>query len=105
MLRRPPRSTRTDTLFPYTTLFRSPVSAALSHISPVRGDQTGTLTSAKDARLSDEPFILDPMKDGLSVSRRTVCFWLSAPTRPITLPAGSVINLPRMYPEIGRAHV
>src|SRR3546814_19406543 len=26
MKRRPPRSTRTDTLFPYTTLFRSPAS-------------------------------------------------------------------------------
>src|SRR3546814_4637940 len=26
MIRRPPRSTRTDTLFPYTTLFRSPSS-------------------------------------------------------------------------------
>src|SRR3546814_8936475 len=26
MIRRPPRSTRTDTLFPYTTLFRSPRS-------------------------------------------------------------------------------
>src|SRR3546814_11386122 len=26
MLRRPPRSTRTDTLFPYTTLFRSKIS-------------------------------------------------------------------------------
>src|SRR3546814_7273195 len=26
MIRRPPRSTRTDTLFPYTTLFRSPCS-------------------------------------------------------------------------------
>src|SRR3546814_3291785 len=26
MIRRPPRSTRTDTLFPYTTLFRSPIS-------------------------------------------------------------------------------
>src|SRR3546814_15280746 len=26
MIRRPPRSTRTDTLFPYTTLFRSPVN-------------------------------------------------------------------------------
>src|SRR3546814_17280832 len=25
MIRRPPRSTRTDTLFPYTTLFRSPI--------------------------------------------------------------------------------
>src|SRR3546814_2120946 len=28
MLRRPPRSTRTDTLFPYTTLFRSLVALA-----------------------------------------------------------------------------
>src|SRR3546814_3623458 len=26
MIRRPPRSTRTDTLFPYTTLFRSSLS-------------------------------------------------------------------------------
>src|SRR3546814_2426746 len=32
MTRRPPRSTRTDTLFPYTTLFRSRVvQAALQH--------------------------------------------------------------------------
>src|SRR3546814_10502796 len=30
MIRRPPRSTRTDTLFPYTTLFRSPRSASAS---------------------------------------------------------------------------
>src|SRR3546814_5022674 len=29
MIRRPPRSTRTDTLFPYTTLFRSPVAQGL----------------------------------------------------------------------------
>src|SRR3546814_19807454 len=28
MIRRPPRSTRTDTLFPYTTLFRSLADAA-----------------------------------------------------------------------------
>src|SRR3546814_16784627 len=28
MIRRPPRSTRTDTLFPYTTLFRSRLSRA-----------------------------------------------------------------------------
>src|SRR3546814_17016829 len=28
MIRRPPRSTRTDTLFPYTTLFRSPARAS-----------------------------------------------------------------------------
>src|SRR3546814_4482404 len=34
MIRRPPRSTRTDTLFPYTTLFRSlpKVARALAHM-------------------------------------------------------------------------
>src|SRR3546814_4294908 len=30
MIRRPPRSTRTDTLFPYTTLFRSHVGRAIT---------------------------------------------------------------------------
>src|SRR3546814_4048827 len=41
MIRRPPRSTRTDTLFPYTTLFRSPPQdarcplRAASPLSPV----------------------------------------------------------------------
>src|SRR3546814_6246021 len=30
MIRRPPRSTRTDTLFPYTTLFRSLVQPAFT---------------------------------------------------------------------------
>src|SRR3546814_16778426 len=29
MIRRPPRATRTDTLFPYTTLFRSAVHSTL----------------------------------------------------------------------------
>src|SRR3546814_10171959 len=50
MIRRPPRSTRTDTLFPYTTLFRSPCmpgntatliffasSSSLVRITPPRG--------------------------------------------------------------------
>src|SRR3546814_1186113 len=31
MIRRPPRSTRTDTLFPYTTLFRSPFGDGREH--------------------------------------------------------------------------
>src|SRR3546814_2458043 len=31
MIRRPPRSTRTDTLFPYTTLFRSPTRDEQRH--------------------------------------------------------------------------
>src|SRR3546814_16721104 len=36
MIRRPPRSTRTDTLFPYTTLFRSPIGT-LQHCCNVEG--------------------------------------------------------------------
>src|SRR3546814_13375401 len=42
MIRRPPRSTRTYTLFPYTTLFRSIVSN--SENSPITGNITGTFS-------------------------------------------------------------
>src|SRR3546814_5453602 len=35
MIRRPPRSTRTDTLFPYTTLFRSPEQRFVEVTGPV----------------------------------------------------------------------
>src|SRR3546814_17291882 len=34
MIRRPPRSTRTDTLFPYTTLFRYPGGGSATSSSP-----------------------------------------------------------------------
>src|SRR3546814_4133788 len=34
MIRRSPRSTRTDTLFPYTTLFRSYCRSALARYTP-----------------------------------------------------------------------
>src|SRR3546814_3916876 len=39
MIRRPPRSTRTDTLFPYTTLFRSAAPEIL-HTEPLVGPET-----------------------------------------------------------------
>src|SRR3546814_17664353 len=40
MIRRPPRSTRTDTLFPYTTLFRSIVGPGvyIGPLASLRGD-------------------------------------------------------------------
>src|SRR3546814_10499611 len=41
MLRRPPRSTRTDTLFPYTTLFRSLYRGASSHYCQAGANKTG----------------------------------------------------------------
>src|SRR3546814_20375119 len=44
MIRRPPRSTRTDTLFPYTTLFRSGRRELLAHLRRTRARerQVGT---------------------------------------------------------------
>src|SRR3546814_3954696 len=44
--RRPPRSTRTDTLFPYTTLFRSHPPRW-----PLNNGRTGVLVSARRPRL------------------------------------------------------
>src|SRR3546814_3933581 len=35
MILRPPRSTRTDTLFPYTTLFRSQTAGQIQGVAPV----------------------------------------------------------------------
>src|SRR3546814_5352466 len=43
MIRRPPRSTRTDTLFPYTTLFRSLFRGARA-----RGGRNSLLLNAGD---------------------------------------------------------
>src|SRR3546814_11204496 len=40
MIRRPPRSTRTDTLFPYTTLFRSVCLSDPAHVTLWRSDAT-----------------------------------------------------------------
>src|SRR3546814_2964599 len=54
MLRRPPRSTRTDTLFPYTTLFRSAAA------------ETATQTFEKGHIGGDLPQVAAPA-DGLRI--------------------------------------
>src|SRR3546814_14073982 len=56
MIRRPPRSTRTDTLLPYTTLFRSHVN----HAVDVAGQ---TDEQAEFGRVLD--FALDDRADGV----------------------------------------
>src|SRR3546814_6607588 len=60
MIRRPPRSTRTDTLFPYTTLFRS-------------GDQRAF--QPRDAVLQQQPALLqalDRQLVGVGIAREPV---------------------------------
>src|SRR3546814_3105125 len=61
MIRRPPGSTRTDTLFPYTTLFRSPFerSDADSELTVVWEYPTlGALWAARMAE-EDDPVVRD----------------------------------------------
>src|SRR3546814_3300430 len=54
MIRRPPRSTRTDTLFPYTTLFRSFMALSampfVLHLQALHG-QPGPLVRDSQVRL------------------------------------------------------
>src|SRR3546814_7593962 len=52
MLRRPPRSTRTDTLFPYTTLFRSPLNPTLDEPISTPAQSSPTLTPEESVDLS-----------------------------------------------------
>src|SRR3546814_3117497 len=47
MIRRPPRSTRTDTLFPYTTLFRS--ASGWRHPALLRGRRAAVAAAGTDA--------------------------------------------------------
>src|SRR3546814_8453895 len=47
MIRRPPRSTRTDTLFPYTTLFRSAPRVTTPRRLAVNRDDIGCLVAQR----------------------------------------------------------
>src|SRR3546814_12694446 len=60
MIRRPPRSTRTDTLFPYTTLFRSlgplHLLAAVLVLPPLAG---------RNAQVGNLPAVLEALDLGI----------------------------------------
>src|SRR3546814_7418538 len=52
MIRRPPRSTRTDTLFPYSTLFRSTKALSLEKNRNDRKQQAVRAGAGNDRRLN-----------------------------------------------------
>src|SRR3546814_15528380 len=66
MIRRPPRSTRTDTLFPYTTLFRSPeqILDPLRVVDARKLDENALVALLLDDRLRDAGLV-DPPADDL----------------------------------------
>src|SRR3546814_18226597 len=62
MLRRPPRSTRTDTRFPYTTLFRS-------RYDLIEKNEKHVAAIAKAAKAADGIFLAtDPDREGEAIS-------------------------------------
>src|SRR3546814_15778949 len=81
MIRRPPRSTRTDTLVPYTTLFRSYQPAARSRRFGVMGNQRRPAKRSiprPRPQLTTAPRMLPAL--ATATSRTTE--WLSDITRP-----------------------
>src|SRR3546814_15899316 len=102
MRRRPPRSTRTDTLFPYTTLSRSPCDAVVI-CAGARSHQVAAMLGRKfpldtergyhlnlDAQaapelrratvIGDHGFVLAPMQEGLRLPPRAASAGVAAAT-------------------------
>src|SRR3546814_9480676 len=74
MIRRPPRSTRTDTLFPYTTLFRAPDDRSAT-VHRRRLD-SAVAAGAVATAVPPTPFVtlgLDPRVQGNRRSGRPGC--------------------------------
>src|SRR3546814_12192470 len=93
MIRRPPRSTRTDTLFPYTTLFRSPGTAAAPD-------------AAVDATTVDEaPAGVTPATTPAPVAAAPADDLNVIAVPQDTPPVPEAEEVPEANGQIGRAHV
>src|SRR3546814_17302371 len=99
MIRRPPGSTRTDTLFPYTTLFRSCERERRQGFGQETRERrggsrvTGRLTLGPAARFAAvAPFAIRCRGRGSAAGTSSAARHNSAVRRPVR-------------PEIGRAHV
>src|SRR3546814_15282146 len=113
MIRRPPRSTRTDTLFPYTTLFRSGRGAGV--VAQARERKVGAQRVEQRERLRrggilSEQAVGELVADVGELRRREMAREFErrdpAHVRPLAgiEPLGEGNLLPRMIPlETGRA--
>src|SRR3546814_9042043 len=108
MNRRPPRSTRTDTLFPYTTLFRSP-GAGLAG-APVPGHHRLALVgdAHRGDRLVEGP---GQPREGRLHRRPDLCRVVLHPAGaravlgelPVGVPNGTAVLVDGYRPHAGRA--
>src|SRR3546814_15098584 len=110
MIRRPPRSTRTDTLFPYTTLFRSSkedLKRGIAHVS-WKSHQNGVHSPKAHLRkaismdaILGAPMIAEPLGlfDCCGVSDGAACAIVTTPE------IARALGKKDMVTKIGRAHV
>src|SRR3546814_18436277 len=104
MIRRPPRSTRTDPLFPYTTLFRSSASAEpLRHRACRWPPRTGPRTGGRRHLMTSAPlpvpepvivaalYRFSPFADSAALRGTLIAVSRSAGVRgpPLLAPAGN----------------
>src|SRR3546814_10868014 len=121
MIRRPPRSTRTDTLFPYTTLFRSqaadeevslPVNVAVDFFRGITKEREAeTIARAFVEKHFDAPnasFVyVQKWRDGIAVEMQEGGgkAYLPEVLAKLDEDPDAFCILPMTNREIGRAHV
>src|SRR3546814_3681022 len=107
MIRRPPRSTRTDTLFPYTTLFRSG-----NVLGPLGiGDQAAGIL-ARNEVLRNRDVQIDGADDGEEESDQDPRAVAQTPPQTAIIGRQNGVEAafgqpvePAVFAQIGRAHV
>src|SRR3546814_4866635 len=111
MVRRPPRSTRTDTLFPYTTLFRSRGQAKSFAQKIMNEDRERPYWLVIDRRTYEDAGIrTDPVAHfypcNMMVSKTKAYYgFLFREHRDIIAERWSETHRARKVTQIGRAHV
>src|SRR3546814_13728019 len=103
MIRRPPRSTRTDTLFPYTTLFRSNANLASVLVRLARLGEGLLLLRAGVLLVFRLPLGIGHAVDGLA--RRHLVDLDALRLRRILVPVAQAVaaEAGQIHQEIGRA--
>src|SRR3546814_19317423 len=103
MIRRPPRSTRTDTLFPYTTLFRSKDIAAAYKLT----DKSARSNALNEARAKAKAAFADAAPQDQMAAGKLVKKLEAEIVRGAILKDGKRIDgrTTTQIRQIGRAHV
>src|SRR3546814_5459388 len=105
MLRRPPRSTRTDTLFPYATLFRS---GRIAGTALVGAQMITTLAAKCDTSAPPAMMFIDGDEDPLASYDGNATLMSLPASAAFWAQANGCNMTPRreaLADEIGRAHV